>query len=56
MGEERDILQVLAVYQKKLAEFKKEMEALGIKVEVSTSLGRWEIEVEAVDVPRGNVN
>ena len=42
-----DILQVLAVYQQRLAEFKREMEALGIKVQVSASLGKWTSTVEA---------
>ena len=46
MTGERDILQVLAVYQQRLAEFKREMEDLGIKVQVSASLGKWTSTVE----------
>lgn len=55
MTEERDILQVMAVYQQKLSEFKKEMEVLGVKVKVSTSFGVYTSLVEGVDIPRGNV-
>ena len=36
--EDTDVLQVLEVYQRRLAEFKREMEALGIKVKVSASI------------------
>ena len=48
-GQNRDILQVLAVYKQRLAEFKREMEALGVKVEVSASVGKWTSTVEEVE-------
>lgn len=37
---------ILAVYQQRLAVFKREMEALGIKVKVTASLGKWISTVE----------
>lgn len=51
MSEDRDILQVLAVVQQKFAEFKREMETIGVKVEVSASLGIYTSEVELVKEP-----
>lgn len=44
-----DILQVLAIYNQRLAEFKRDMEALGVKVEVSASLGRYVSTVKAIE-------
>ena len=52
-GENRDILQVLAVYQQRLAEFKREMEEFGVKVEVTASLGHYISEVEYVEDGQG---
>lgn len=56
MDEERDVLQLLAVFQQKAAEFEREMEALGIKVEISASFGIWTSGVEKVDIPGRKVN
>ena len=40
-----DILEVLACYRRRLVAFKREMEALGVRVEVSASLGRYTSEI-----------
>jgi len=51
MSENRDIIQVLAIYQQRLAKFKREMEDLGVKVEVSASLGVYTSKVELDEEP-----
>jgi len=43
-----DISELLAIYQKRLAIFKREIKALGIEVKVTASLGIWESVVEEV--------
>ena len=48
-GQRGDILQVLAVYKQRLAEFEREMETLGVKVEVSASFGKWTSTVQEVE-------
>ena len=43
---ERDILEVLRIYRKRLREFKRQMKALGVKVKVTASFGIWTSVVE----------
>jgi uncharacterized protein with GYD domain len=38
---------VIDAYMRRVAEFKREMEALGVKVKVTASLGRYVSEVES---------
>jgi uncharacterized protein with GYD domain len=38
---ERDVAKAIDSYMKRVAEFKREMEALGVKVKVTASLGRY---------------
>jgi len=44
-----DISEVLEIYAKKLAAFKREMKALGIKVKVTASIGPFSSIVEVVN-------
>jgi len=42
----RDILEVLKIYEQRAAEFKREMAALGVKVKITASFGKWYSKVE----------
>jgi len=46
---ECDILKRIAIYEKRLAEFKREMEAIGVKVKVTASFGTWTSIVEEAE-------
>lgn len=49
MTETKDILEVVEIYLKRVEEFKREMEALGVKVKVMASSGSWHSVVEEVE-------
>jgi len=41
-----DIVKRMEIYKKRLAEFEREMKAIGIKVKVTASFGKWTSIVE----------